>query len=38
MYSFCIVQTGLVSGNYDSAGGIREISAPDDGCCDPQNM
>jgi hypothetical protein len=22
---FCIVQTGLVSGNYDSAGGIREI-------------
>ena len=24
MHSFSIVQTGLVSGNYDSAGGIRD--------------
>ena len=25
MHSFCFVQTGLVSGNYDNAGGIRGI-------------
>ena len=26
MHSFCTVHTGLVSKNYDSAGGVREIT------------